>query len=401
MSHQAERPPVVAPEVSGVLFTAFEPSGDDHAAAVVRELRARHPTLPIYAWGGPKMAAAGATLVERTGEDAVMGVPGLAKVREHQRINRRVRAWLERHPEVRLVVPVDSPAANFPICRIARSMGLRIVHLVAPQVWAWGGWRIHKLRRLTDLLLCLLPFEQEWFRERGIPARFIGHPLFDRPLDRDALDEAAAGLPQGSPCIALMPGSRPAEIAKNFPLLLGAFRAIGKAHEGAVGVVAATTPAVEQRLRAIAAGHGGWPDSLSVVSGRADAVIHWCELALVVSGTVTLQIARQQRPMVIVYRSNPLVYLLLARWVLSTEFFTLPNLIAGREIVPELVPHFAGPEPIAEHALRLLADPSLAARQRAEMARIAEKFAGRHAARSAADAIEQSLGLVSLAAETV
>ncbi len=401
MSRRAESLPAVAPEVSGVLFTAFEPSGDDHAAAVVRELRMRHPTLPIYAWGGPKMAAAGATLVERTGEDAVMGVPGLAKVREHQRINRRVRAWLERHPEVRLVVPVDSPAANFPICRIARSMGLRIVHLVAPQVWAWGGWRIHKLRRLTDLLLCLLPFEQKWFRERGIPARFIGHPLFDRPLDRAALDEAAAGLPDGSPRIALMPGSRPSEITKNFPLLLGAFRAIGNAHEGAVGVVAATTPAVEQRLRAIAASHGGWPESLSVVSGRADVVIHWCELALVVSGTVTLQIARQQRPMVIVYRSNPLVYVLLARWVLSTEFFTLPNLIAGREIVPELVPHFAGHEPITEQALHLLADPSLAARQRAEMARIAEKFAGRHAARNAADAIEQSLGLVSIAAETV
>ena len=112
----------------GVLFTAFEPSGDDHASVVIAELRRRHPALPIYAWGGPKMQAAGATIVERTGDDAVMGMPGLKKIHEHTQINARIDRWLATN-RVALHVPVDSPAANFPICKIARKHGVRVVHL--------------------------------------------------------------------------------------------------------------------------------------------------------------------------------------------------------------------------------------------------------------------------------
>ncbi|MBK7405642.1 MAG: lipid-A-disaccharide synthase [Phycisphaerales bacterium] len=377
----------------GLLFTAFEPSGDDHAAAVIAELKRRLPTLPIYAWGGAHMEAAGATIVERTGDDAVMGLPGLAKIREHRRINRRIREWMRATPGIKLHVPVDSPAANFPICRIARKQGIGILHLVAPQVWAWGGWRIRKLRRLTDMLLCLLPFEEPWFKERGIPARFVGHPLFDTPIDREALATQAAGFGQGSPRVALLPGSRPAEIARNFPLLLETYRQIAGAEPESRGVVAATTAAVAERIRSLAARHGGWPESLEVAVRQTDAVIHWSDLALVVSGTVTLQIARQQRPMIIVYKSSPLLYMLLARWVLSTEFLTLPNLVAGREIVPEFVPHFGGHEPIAAEALKIIRSPETASRQRAELARITEQFDGHHAGAEAAEAILLHLGI--------
>ncbi len=391
--------PTEAPEsprgpLPGVLFTAFEPSGDDHAAAVIAQLKALRPDLPVYAWGGPRMEAAGAHLVERTGEDAVMGVPGLAKIREHRRINRRIRAWMRQTPGLAMHIPVDSPAANFPICRIAKAHGLRVVHLVAPQVWAWGGWRIRKLKRLTDHLLCLLPFEEKWFRDRGIPATFVGHPLFDTALARGALAAECAAFGEGSPRVALLPGSRPSEIGRNFPLLLDAYRELAKARPEIRGVVAATTAPVEERIRALAAHTGGWPASLSVAVGKTDAVIHWSELALVVSGTVTLQIARQQRPMIIVYKSSPLLYMLLARWVLSTEFLTLPNLVAGREVVPEFVPHFGQHEPIVAEALRIIDSPEIASRQRGELGRIVEQFAGHHAGREAAASILLRLGLV-------
>ncbi|MDQ7013554.1 MAG: hypothetical protein Q9O74_06610 [Planctomycetota bacterium] len=397
-----------------VLFTAFEPSGDDHAAAVIAELKRLVPDLPIFAWGGPEMEAAGAELIERTGDDAVMGLPGLAKVREHKRINTRVRRWLRSHPEVRLHVPVDSPAANFPICKIAKRQGVEVLHLVAPQIWAWGGWRIRKLRRLTDGVLCLLPFEEAWFKERGIPATFIGHPLFDEHIDTAELDEQGKAFPDGGggePRIALLPGSRPAEIARNWPLLLDAYREIHRRCPGASGVVAATTEAVAERIRGNAGGGahrleagatgggggggggGGWPESLTVVVGQTDAVVRWSGLALVVSGTVTLQIARHQRPMIIVYKASPLLYMLLARWVLSTEFLTLPNLIAGREIVPEMVPHFGGHEPMVEQAMRLIDNPEIASRQRGELGRIVEKFQGLHAGQDAARAILERLGL--------
>ncbi len=380
------------PDTPGILFTAFEPSGDDHAAGVIAELKRRHPDLRIHAWGGPRMGRAGAEIVEATGEDAVVGVPGLRKIREHGRINQRVAEWLRTHP-VAVHVPVDSPAANFPLCAIAKRAGVKVVHLVAPQIWAWGRWRIGKLRRRTDLVLCLLPFEEAFFRKRGVHARFIGHPLFDAELDPAALDRQAASFGGGRPRVALMPGSRPKELTRSFPLLVESFRALRADHPNLAGVVAATTPEVARELERRARELGGLPDGLGIVSGASDAVIRWCDLALVKSGTITLQIARQQRPMVVFYKGSALVYYLIAKWIVSTKFFTLPNVLAHREIVPEFVPHFGGSAEITAAARRLLDSPDAAQRQREELGRICEHFRGRSAAGNAADAIEEIAGL--------
>lgn len=376
-----------------ILFTAFEPSGDDHASAVIAALRERWPHADIRAWGGPKMEAAGATIIARTGDDAVMGMPGLAKIQEHRRINADIARWIAQNP-VAVHVPVDSPAANFPVCAITRPTGAKVVHLVAPQLWAWGPWRIRKLRRLTDHVLCLLPFEETWFRERGVRATFIGHPLFDHAPDNGTLDAAIEGWPDGSPRIALMPGSRPGEMKGNFCLLLAAYNRLAREHPNMRGVIAATRPQVEPVLRQLAKDSQlEWPDSLGIRFGSTDAVVRWSDLALVVSGTVTLQIARQHRPMVIVYKSSRLLWALLARWIIRTPFFTLPNLVAGREIVPELVPHFGGSDPIADRAVELLENPDAYANQKRELATIADRFRGHHAATEAAAIIAEHAGL--------
>jgi lipid-A-disaccharide synthase len=376
-----------------ILFTAFEPSGDDHASGVVAELRARHPELAIFAWGGPKMERAGATIVERTGDDAVMGLPGLAKIREHQRINVRIEEWLRTNP-VAVHVPVDSPAANFPICAITRASGARVVHLVAPQIWAWGRWRIHKLRRLTDLVLCLLPFEEGFFTNRRVPARFIGHMLFDKVLDTEELDRRGAAFGDGPQRIAMMPGSRPDELNRHLELMLRAFEAIRAKHPQTVGVVAATTPRVADHLRELATQRlGRWPEAVQIVAQDTDAVIRWCTLALVKSGTVTLQVAKQNRPMVVFYsKSNPVLYFL-AKTILSTKHFSLPNVLAHRRVVPEFIPHYGGPEPIVDAAVRLIEDPEFAAEQRRDLASVVAGFSGRNAASLAADAIEEIAGL--------
>lgn len=375
-----------------VLFTAFEPSGDVHAAAVIAELKRIQPGARVYAWGGPKMAAAGAEIVEPTGSNAVMGVPGIEKIREHTRMNARIAAWIEANKPA-LHVPVDSPAANFPICRIAKRHGVKVVHFVAPQIWAWGPWRIHKLRRLTDLVLCLLPFEEGYFTTRGVPARFVGHPLFDEETDTDALAREASAFGTGSPKIALMPGSRPGELTKNFPPMLEAFGQLQRDQPGLVGLVAAMDERVEQRLREIADMNGGWPDGLECAAGQTDAVIYWCDLALVVSGTVTLQIAKQRKPMVVFYASNRFVYHALARWILSTRYFALPNLIAGKEIVPEFIPHFGPGEPIADAAAKLLASDNLIQSQRDELGRVVDRFRATHASVAGAQAICDVLGI--------
>jgi len=376
-----------------VLFTAFEPSGDDHAAAVIAVLRDRYPKLRVYAWGGRKMQAAGAEVIQLTGDDAVMGMPGLAKIREHKRMNNAIERWLDEHP-ISVHIPVDSPAANFPVCKLTKNAGARVVHLVAPQLWAWAPWRIRKLRRLTDHVLCVLPFEQDWFRQRGVEATFVGHPLFDKSLDTELLDEQIAGWPRGEQNIALMPGSRPAEMRKNFPLLLAAYIKLANEHPKMRGLVAATRAEIEPQLRQIAKDAGlNWPDSLTVTHSNTDAVIRWCDLALVVSGTVTLQIAKQHKPMVIVYKLGRLVWTLLARWLIQAKFITLPNLIAGREICPELVPHFGGADPIADRAVELLEDPEAFNKQVRELEDIARVYDEQHAAENAARIIARYAGL--------
>ncbi|RNC82186.1 MAG: lipid-A-disaccharide synthase [Phycisphaera sp.] len=387
-----------APPTSGgtkpkaLLFASFEPSGDDHSSTVIAELLRRHPDLKIYAWGGPKMEAAGAEVVEKTGRDAVMGLPGLAKIQEHRRINERIEAWMDRNP-IAAFVAVDSPAANFPICKLAKKRGIKVVHLVAPQVWAWGKWRVNKLRRLTDRVLCLLPFEEKWFEGKNVPAKFVGHPLFDIKLDEATLDAAASEMPEGSPRIALLPGSRPKEHERNFPLLLESYRRLKQDRPETVGVVAATTPEVAKKLRASAQSLGGWPESLTIETDCTDAVVRWCDLALVVSGTVTLQIARQQKPMVVVYKTGRVFYELFAKWLLIAPFYTLPNLIADREIVPELVPHFGDAEPIVQEATRLIEDKTYAVQQREDLGKVIQKFDGMDACIHAADAIERVIGL--------
>ncbi len=381
-----------------LLFTAFEPSGDDHASSVIAELRRRHPELPIYAWGGARMEKAGATIVERTGDDAVMGMPGLAKILEHGRINRRVDEWLDDH-RVTVHIPVDSPAANFPICARTKARGVKVVHLVAPQMWAWGPWRVKKLRRLSDLVLCLLPFEEEWFLTRGVPAKFIGHPLFDEPLETAELDARLAALgdrmPAGTPKIALMPGSRPGELKNTLSPLLDAFRRVKTDFPATVGVMAVTRPDIEPLLRARAEALGGWPEGLSVVAADIGAVVRWCDMAIVKSGTVTLHVARQCKPMITFYRPSWLMYQLLGRWIVSTPFYTLPNLIAGKRIVPELIPHFGDGADLASGIYRILRQPGFADDQRHALQQMCRKFDGKHAAPAAADAIEQVAGLTS------
>lgn len=374
-------------------MTAFEPSGDDHASIVIQELKARYPDLRICGWGGDKMKTAGAEIIERTGDAAVMGMPGLDKIKEHRKINARIEEWVQSNP-VTVHVPVDSPAANFPVCAIMKGRGIKVVHMVAPQLWAWGSWRIRKLRRLTDHVMCVLPFEEEWFEKRGVRATFIGHPLFEKPVDVDFLDGQINDWQTGQQQIALLPGSRPSEIKKNFPLLLGAYSKIKSEHADMCGMVAVTRPEIESELRKIAKEHQlDWPESLGVTYANTDAVVRWCTLALVVSGTVTLQIARQHRPMVIVYKIGRLGWTLFARWVIKTSYITLPNILAGREIVPELVPNFVGSEPMADRATELLEDRSKYDLQVQDLKSVTDQFAGLNAAKRAADIIARYAGL--------
>jgi lipid-A-disaccharide synthase len=376
-----ERPDDAAAQGT-VLFTAFEPSGDAHAAPVIAALRRRAPGLQVVGWGGPRMEAAGATIIERSADDGAMGLSAISRigaVRAHQAA---IARWSSAH-RVSVHVPVDSPAANFPVARSMKSRGVRVCHLVAPQLWAWAPWRIRKLRRSTDLLLCLLPFEERWFRERHVPARFIGHPVINRAIAADAAARAAE-LPPGAPRILILPGSRSSEVRANLAVLMRALSDLQARFRKLTAVIVAANDdllaLVRERLG------GTLPSGVNLISGQLDAAIAWSDLALCVSGTVSLDLTRQARPMVAVYKVSPISWLG-ARLLLTTPHRLLPNILAGDRIVPEFVPHMGGAAPISKVAEQMLTDQKRLRQSADGLRRVLAMYQGHDPAQEAADAI--------------
>jgi len=360
-----------------VLFTAQEPSGDAHAAPVIARLREAYPDIEPVAWGGPKMAAAGATMLGRTADDGVMGLAGISKVAEVKRLHDEIVAWARANP-VAVHMPVDSPSANYPLCARLKPLGARVVILVAPQLWAWAPWRIGKVRRLSDVLLCLLPFEEEWFRSRGCVAKFVGHPVLSKPLDLAQCAREAATLPHGSPRVLLLPGSRSSEVHRNGRLLAEIFAEIRAAKPDARAVAVASNEANARRF--VDEVGGRLPPGVDlVVSGREaslEGALAWCDLAVAVSGTVSLDCTRQAKPVIGVYRTSWLETLG-ARVVIRAPHLLLPNILAGRRIVPEFVPYAGGPSPIAREALSILGDAARLSGMQRDLQAVADTFLGR------------------------
>ncbi|MCH8151777.1 MAG: hypothetical protein IH830_05330 [Planctomycetes bacterium] len=362
-----------------ILFSTFEPSGDALAADAIAVMLRRNPQLMIYALGGAKMQSAGAELIEHTTDRGSMFLETVAQVWSHRKRLQRLRAWLTRH-RIDALVPLDSPAGNWSICKLVRRVQpkAKIVHLVAPQVWAWAPWRVRRLRRLTDHVLCILPFEPQWFAARGVRATFVGHPVFDPSCRRPP--ESSDALPPGQPRLALLPGSRRGEVTRNWPTMLKAFLRLRQAHPHLHGTVAALNDRIEQLLRQISqkeCGGADWPEHLTLLTAQTDAVLDWCDLALVASGTVTLELARRAKPMVVMY-NMPWLSIVAMGWMVRTRTFTLPNLVsqsAGRgRAVPELVPHFGQVQPVVRELQTLLNNEDIAQHQRIALAEVAAQF---------------------------
>ena len=259
------------------------------------------------------------------------------------------------------------------------------MHLIAPKVWAWGHWRVRKLQRWSDHVLCNLPFEEAWFRDKGLAATFIGHPVMARSLDEDALAIERRSLPQGTPKILILPGSRSGEIKGNLVHQLEAFAEIRARHPEAVSVILAANERVEAAIRER---FDPLPPAVTLERGRLDAAISWADLALATSGTVSLDLARHVCPMIGSY-AIPRWQTLVARTMLRIPFKLLPNIVAGREVVPEFVPYDQrrGATPIVETALPLLDDPAALAAMKTRLEGVRAMFDGHDPAIKAADGI--------------
>jgi lipid-A-disaccharide synthase len=320
-----------------IFFSAAEASGDHHAAKLIRALRKRLPEARFLGAAGPDMQAAGCECVVDLVDSACMLTSAVANLAYYRRMLRKIRtAMQDARPAV--FVPTDSPALHWHLCKTAKQIGTKVMYNVAPQVWAWAPWRIKKVRRWTDHVACILPFEQEYFRERGVAATFVGHPLFDelpsqRPPERcpslvDAWAEKAFR-------VALLPGSRESEIRKHALAMRRVAETIVRRWPNSRCSFTALTHKTAEHIAD--ATEGTHPE---IIVGRTSEILEQSHFAIAASGTVTLQVAHFGVPMVVLYKVPRLGYHLLGKHLLRTRFLSLVNILAGREIVPELMPWY-------------------------------------------------------------
>lgn len=337
-----------------LFLSAGEPSGDLHGANLVRALKARDPSARVTGFGGPRMEDAGAKLLYPLTSLAVMGFVRILKhLRTFFRLARQAQdSWAADKPDA--VVLIDYPGFNFALAKRAHAAGIPVYYFVPPQIWAWRTHRVKKVRRWCAGVLTALPFEDEWYRSRGVATHFVGHPYFDELAAQRPDAEFVAAERAGGPVVALLPGSRDQEVAANLPLMVGA-----------AGVVAAARPDVRFRVAAFherqavvcRAAFAGKNLPVEVLVGRTPEVIAVATACVAVSGSVGLELMGRHVPTVVVYRMSRLM-LRLVRGLVKVPYMSLVNLLAGMELFPEHATHTDDPAPVADPILRWLNDPA-------------------------------------------
>jgi lipid-A-disaccharide synthase len=279
-----------------------------------------------------------------------------------------------RHHRPDAVVLIDFPGFNWWIARRARFHGIPVFYFVPPQLWAWAGWRVHKMRRLVDHVLCSLPFEEPWYRQRGIQAHYVGHPFFDE-LPEQQLDHAflQAHKNRGQTFVGILPGSRTQEIEKNLATQIRSARLIYQAQPATRFLVACFRPAHQQMVDTFLRNHPGLPIETHV--GRTPEIIELSTACISVSGSVALELLYRRKPSVIVYRISKLD-LRVGRFFMTTKLICLVNLLADKELFPEFLTDYCPAEALAGKIVTWLSDKAAYAGIQGELntlcARVAE-----------------------------
>jgi len=368
-----------------LLLSCGEASGDLYAGALTREIVALAPGAIVSGLGGPQFIAAGGRPIADYRGLAVTGLTeALSKIPRLLGTLRRLVDWARtERPDV--LVVIDFPDFNFPLARRVKRLGIPIVYYISPQLWAWRPGRMKTMREIADRVLVIFPFEEAIYRAAEVPVEFVGHPLIDlaaTPRTRQDFLRAHA-LSPAAPTVAILPGSRPNEVARILPELVAAATLI-RARRPDAQFVVARAPNLDDRLFEVTGGPG--PHAMVMVEGETDDVLASADVAVTASGTATVQAALHDTPMVIVYRLSPASYFL-GRWLVKLDTFGMVNLIAGEKIVPELIQSAFTPEAVANEAISILTDRARAAHIRDGLARVRERLGGPGASRRAAEAI--------------
>jgi lipid-A-disaccharide synthase len=384
---------------SKILISAGEASGDLYASALVEALRRQPQNLEFFGCAGPRMQAAG---VRPVVDAHSLAVVGLVEVVTHiPRIYGEYRKLLNaaRTERPALAILTDSPDFHLRVARRLNKMGIPVFYLVAPQVWAWRKGRLPRMRRTIDRLLCIFPFEPEFFARHGVQATYIGHPLtrLVRPSAPRAELRRNFGVAQDTPLVVLLPGSRTGEAARHLPVLLETVARLRAAAPRAPHFVLAVPPGTipfsssfRQRISAA---------SIQLLEGKTWDALASADVALAASGTVTIEAALLGTPLVAFYRVNQLSWWM-GKALVRVPFYSMVNLVAGRRVVPELIQDRMTPQALAREALALLENGEKRENMRGELAEVARKLAGtEHPLEVAAALVQQRLGQKSLAKE--
>ena len=371
-----------------VALVAGEASGDILGSGLMQAIKQRYPDAEFIGVGGARMEAEGLKSYFPMERLAVMGlVEVLGRLFELLGRRRQLaRDLIAAQPDV--FIGIDAPDFNLGLELKLRRAGIKTVHYVSPSVWAWRQKRVLKIREACDLMLTLFPFEAQFYDEHQVPVRFVGHPLADaipQQADRAAAREAL-DLPQDEPVVALMPGSRGGEVARLGELFLEAAIRLRALRPGVRFLLPCATPERREQLEQMLAGRDL---PLTLLNGRSHEALAACDAVLIASGTATLEALLYKRPMVVAYRVAPLTYRILKRLVKS-PYISLPNLLAERLLVPELIQDAATPEALAQTVAPLIDGGHV----QTEGFDVIHRALRRDASQSAADAVLKLAGRV-------
>jgi lipid-A-disaccharide synthase len=370
-----------------VMVSCGEPSGDLYAGALAAEILRKAPSAEIVGFGGDRLAAAGVRLIENFSGLSVTGLSEVVRLlpKTYATYRRLVEDAETTRPDV--FVAVDFPDFNFVLARALKKRNIPVVYYISPQLWAWRPGRMATMKRLVERVLVIFPFEEQIYRDAGVPVEWVGHPLFDvapAPVPRSAFLQSV-GIDPGRPVLALLPGSRSNELHAILPDLIEATKLI-REQVPSVQFVLARAPHLRDELLAPVTQRNAASPPITIVDGRSDDVLAAADAAVVASGTATVQAAMHGCPMAVVYRLSPMTYRLGKPFV-RVDTYAMPNLIAGRGVVKELIQDGFTPAAVASEAVRILTDREYAERMRGDLRTVAAKLGSRGASGRAADAV--------------
>lgn len=377
-----------------VLVIAGEASGDLHGANLVKAIRAVDPSIIFWGVGGRHMRAAGVRLLWDVAKMAVVGIPGLARLRTifkaFRMATETIRIW---RPD--LVILIDYPEFNLQLARKAKQLGIRVLYYISPQIWAWRAGRIKTIRNRVDKMVVILPFEEAIYREAGIKASFVGHPLLDvvSTKDNEELPRSRYILPGRDLLVGILPGSRSSELSKLMTPILDAATILA-ANLPRIHFLMPLAPTIRPEQVEPYLRDRDLP--LTVVEHNTYEIIQICEIIVAASGTVTLETAILGTPLVVIYKVNPLTYWL-GKLLIRVKNVALANIVAGETVAPELIQHEATPERIAREVLDILGDSERQAWIRQRFADVSNKLGSPGASGRAAAIVLNMLGKGDLA----